>query len=297
MPRVTVWRRWTAPVGEGEVARRREAVLFSVLAAFVVLSLVTQVIQLARLAAHGRLETLAFWLLNVVLLGVFAGLLRLARGGRPRAAAGVLLGIVGSLALVLLLGEGVDRAMWAVLGCLYGILAAVLIGGRGAWAWIGGLSALAVTVLGLQDAGVIEPLLTGELRRGTDFGGAIGVVVVIAFVGFVCWTYTREQVESVDQALTRGAPGSPLRRLRSRHLSPREVEVVRLVAAGMSNVEIARRLFVSPRTVQTHVANAMRKTEAANRTALGVLAVREGLVPLAEDGEEAPAGAVSETAA
>jgi DNA-binding NarL/FixJ family response regulator len=68
----------------------------------------------------------------------------------------------------------------------------------------------------------------------------------------------------------------------------REIEVVQHVAEGLSNDAIASKLFVSPRTVQTHVANAMRKTDCANRTALGVLAVREGLVPLT-DANEVPA--------
>ena len=62
-------------------------------------------------------------------------------------------------------------------------------------------------------------------------------------------------------------------------LSPREVEVVLLVAGGATNDEIAARLFISPRTVQSHVDNSMRKTSVRNRTELAVLAVREGLVP------------------
>jgi DNA-binding NarL/FixJ family response regulator len=56
--------------------------------------------------------------------------------------------------------------------------------------------------------------------------------------------------------------------------------VVQLVAEGHSNAAIARQLFVSSRTVQSHVASAMRKTRSANRTELGVLALREGLAPL-----------------
>jgi DNA-binding NarL/FixJ family response regulator len=62
----------------------------------------------------------------------------------------------------------------------------------------------------------------------------------------------------------------------------REIEVVQLVAAGLSNDAIAARLFISPRTAQSHVANAIRKTSCSNRTELGVLAIREGLVPLEE---------------
>lgn len=55
-------------------------------------------------------------------------------------------------------------------------------------------------------------------------------------------------------------------------LSPRETEVVDLVKHGLTNPEIARRLFISRRTVESHVASAMRKLGAANRTQLAVSA-------------------------
>jgi DNA-binding CsgD family transcriptional regulator len=63
-------------------------------------------------------------------------------------------------------------------------------------------------------------------------------------------------------------------------LSAREVEVCQLVAEGLSNAEIAERLFLSPRTVQSHVANAMSKTGASSRTQLAVMTIRDGLAPL-----------------
>lgn len=71
----------------------------------------------------------------------------------------------------------------------------------------------------------------------------------------------------------------PPARLRTQSLSAREVQVVQLVAAGLSNDEIAGRLTISPRTVQSHVANALKKTACRNRTELGRLAQTEGLVP------------------
>jgi len=92
----------------------------------------------------------------------------------------------------------------------------------------------------------------------------------------------RASLRRNTEALTHSNPSSPLRQLRTKTFTLREIEVVQLVAEGLSNDKIASRLFVSPRTVQTHVANAMRKAGCANRTALGVLALREGLVPLHE---------------
>jgi len=61
-------------------------------------------------------------------------------------------------------------------------------------------------------------------------------------------------------------------------LTEREVEVLRLVAAGKSNPEIAEELFISPRTVTTHVSNILNKINAANRAEAATCAARQGLV-------------------
>ena len=61
-------------------------------------------------------------------------------------------------------------------------------------------------------------------------------------------------------------------------LTEREREVVCLVAAGLSNEEIATKLTVSPLTVKTHVSRAMTKLYARDRAQLVVLAFEHGLV-------------------
>jgi DNA-binding CsgD family transcriptional regulator len=60
-------------------------------------------------------------------------------------------------------------------------------------------------------------------------------------------------------------------------LSPREVEVLRLLAAGESNSQIARRLGLSPHTVERHVANLYRKIGARGRADATAYALRHGL--------------------
>jgi DNA-binding CsgD family transcriptional regulator len=60
-------------------------------------------------------------------------------------------------------------------------------------------------------------------------------------------------------------------------LSQREVEVLRLVVAGKSNLEIADALCISLNTVATHVRNILTKTGTANRTEAAAYALRHGL--------------------
>ena len=61
-------------------------------------------------------------------------------------------------------------------------------------------------------------------------------------------------------------------------LTDREREVVALAAEGLSNQEIAARLFVSPATAKTHVSRAMGKLRARDRAQLVVIAYQSGLV-------------------
>jgi DNA-binding CsgD family transcriptional regulator/DNA-binding transcriptional ArsR family regulator len=60
-------------------------------------------------------------------------------------------------------------------------------------------------------------------------------------------------------------------------LSPREIDVLRLLAAGKSNREIADALFISRNTVSTHVRNILTKTGCTNRTEAATYALRHGL--------------------
>jgi DNA-binding NarL/FixJ family response regulator len=81
-----------------------------------------------------------------------------------------------------------------------------------------------------------------------------------------------------------------LRRLRSQssnedaaetiraELSDREIEVLKLIANGKDNAQIARELFISPKTVKNHISNILMKLQIDNRIQAAVYAVRSGIV-------------------
>lgn len=72
------------------------------------------------------------------------------------------------------------------------------------------------------------------------------------------------------------------------NLTARELEVLRLVAEGLMDAEIAERLTISTRTVHSHVARAMVKSQSRTRTHLAVRAIRRGMLPQdeSEEGED-----------
>jgi len=65
-------------------------------------------------------------------------------------------------------------------------------------------------------------------------------------------------------------------------LTEREIEVLVFVARGYSNQDIANALFISERTVRTHVSNILSKLHLANRTQAALYALKEGLTNLEE---------------
>ena len=69
-------------------------------------------------------------------------------------------------------------------------------------------------------------------------------------------------------------------------LTERETDVLKLIARGRANKQIARELFVAMSTVKTHVNNLYRKLGVSSRTQAALYAARVGLVPTEEIGEE-----------
>jgi DNA-binding NarL/FixJ family response regulator len=69
----------------------------------------------------------------------------------------------------------------------------------------------------------------------------------------------------------------------SAELTPREMEVLKLIAEGLANADIAVRLGVAEKTVKGHVSNVLSKLHLADRTQAAVYAWREGVVRRDED--------------
>jgi DNA-binding NarL/FixJ family response regulator len=83
----------------------------------------------------------------------------------------------------------------------------------------------------------------------------------------------READEAAAFMRTLGAKGPAGPRDYGR-LSKREVEVLRLLGEGLTNVEIAKRLFISPKTAEHHVGRIYAKLQLRTRTELAAYAVR-----------------------
>ena len=61
-------------------------------------------------------------------------------------------------------------------------------------------------------------------------------------------------------------------------LTPREREILQLLADGMSNVDVADKLFISQETVKSHVRHILAKLEAETRTQAVAIALREAMI-------------------
>ena len=99
-----------------------------------------------------------------------------------------------------------------------------------------------------------------------------GVRVVAAGEALLSPSITRRLVEEFARRPTVGIPHGLT------ELTPRELDVLRLVARGLSNAEIARELVVEPSTVKSHVARILSKLDLRDRVQAVVLAYEAGVV-------------------
>lgn len=82
----------------------------------------------------------------------------------------------------------------------------------------------------------------------------------------------------IDAFVTKASVPYPAAEERLKRLTPRELEVLGLLARGLSNVEISQKLFVSEATTKTHVSNVLAKLHISDRVQAVIVAYECGLV-------------------
>lgn len=145
-----------------------------------------------------------------------------------------------------------------------------------------GIEATATIRRQLPDTEVIAltSVLEDEKMFGAIRAGAIGYLLKDTEADELCRAIKAAaagQVQLSPQAAARlmrevRPPDSP------DELTPRETEVLRLLARGLANKEIARDLSIGEKTVKTHVSNILSKLGVLSRTQAALYAVRAGLV-------------------
>ena len=123
---------------------------------------------------------------------------------------------------------------------------------------------------------------SGFLVKDTDPDELLrGIRVVAEGEALISPKVTRRLISEFAGRIVRPEPSAELSAL-----TERETEVLRLVATGMSNSEIAAELYLSPATAKTHVSRIMSKLSARDRAQLVVTAYEAGLVrPAWTDGD------------
>lgn len=114
-----------------------------------------------------------------------------------------------------------------------------------------------------------------------------GAIVAVVFAGLGIWlgrTLTRKKAEVIvrEVAVEVRVQGPFLldeARVRELQITPRELEILGLIAQGLSNKEIAERVFVSENTVKTHVSRLFDKLGARRRTEAVQRGKSSGLIP------------------
>lgn len=136
-----------------------------------------------------------------------------------------------------------------------------------------------VLILSMYDADqyVLESLRAGAsgyiLKRDSSMELISGIRAVYQGDAFLCPTVTRKVINNWREKIKDGDKKD----IRA-FLTPREIEIVSLIAEGKPNKEIARFLNISIRTVQSHRLNLMKKLNIHDRTQLVRFAIKEGLI-------------------
>jgi DNA-binding NarL/FixJ family response regulator len=139
------------------------------------------------------------------------------------------------------------------------------------------LTRVIVLTISDQDSDVMDAIVAGacgyllkdssiqDLIRGIR-AAAVGESLISPHIATKVLQHVRATTTDTSRAAT----------IRS-ELSDREIEVLKLIANGKDNAEIARELVISPKTVKNHISNILMKLQIENRIQAAVYAVRSGI--------------------
>jgi DNA-binding NarL/FixJ family response regulator len=139
------------------------------------------------------------------------------------------------------------------------------------------LTRVVVLTISDQDADVLDAILAGacgyllkdssiqDLMAGIR-AASVGEALISPHIA----AKVLQRIRATGTEIDTSAPGP--------ELSDRENEVLRLIANGKDNAEIAQELHISPKTVKNHISNILMKLQIENRIQAAVYAVRRGLV-------------------
>ncbi|MBC8081660.1 MAG: response regulator transcription factor, partial [Hymenobacter sp.] len=123
---------------------------------------------------------------------------------------------------------------------------------------------------------MMEAGASGYVLKNADISEiTYGIRMVAAGRSFLCSEVGLDMLYKIVRT-TALPPDAP--RPRSGELSKRELEVLQLISEGLTNAEIADKLFTSKRTIETHRQNIIEKTQAKNTASLIKYAVSNGLL-------------------
>ena len=140
------------------------------------------------------------------------------------------------------------------------------------------LTRVVVLTISDQDGDVMDAILAGAcgyLLKDSSIHDLIRGIQTAAKGDSLISPHIAAKVLQRVRATSASADGE--RTIRS-ELSEREIEVLRLIANGKDNAEIASELSISPKTVKNHISNILMKLQIENRIQAAVYAVRSGII-------------------
>ncbi|MEU7909791.1 response regulator transcription factor [Microbispora bryophytorum] len=148
-----------------------------------------------------------------------------------------------------------------------------VLDGLGALAELSGRDVRVIVLTSVSDRGDVAPAMragaAGFLYKDVDPGALVQAIRAVHGGQVLLAPEAAEAMLAGPADRERDAAGAAL--------TDREREVLRLLAAGRSNREIARELTVAEKTVKTHVSNVLMKLAVQDRTQAALYAVRHGL--------------------